>query len=117
MSISLYQAIISAASLAMVGVGKKVNFGVMTDIHLSTKYKEDIAAIPSHCEEEAGAIRSEDIANFGRIGCDPPFLLAETMVKIMATEYPNLDVVLLPGDFTGHGVAMDPKKTYDSKTE
>ena len=90
-----------------------INFGVMTDLHMSLLYKSDIEARLSYCEETTAAIKSKDIAHFGRIGCDPPPLLVESMIKIMAEMHPNLDVILLLGDYTGHGSSMDPKKTYD----
>ena len=116
MSQSCTKLLLKAASLSCLAETKTINFGVMTDIHMSLHYKEDIASRPSYCVEATNAVQSKDIANFGRIGCDPPPLLIETMMKIMATQHADLDVILLLGDFTGHGAVMEPTKNYDKKT-
>ena len=116
MSRSLACSLIAVAFLASDALAKKIKFGVMTDIHMSSKYQPDIAAKPTHCAEGEGAIKTDDVANFGRIGCDPPHWLVSTMCNIMSSQYPDIDVVVLPGDWTGHGVSMDPKKDYDAAT-
>ena len=117
MSQSLAKSLIRTASLSLVATGKKMTFGVMTDIHMSTKYMPNLEASPTYCEAGKDAIESVDVAHFGRIGCDPPYELVETMIKMMAEENPDLDVILLPGDFSGHGTSLDMHKEYDEATK
>ena len=84
----------------------RLNFAAISDIHLNLAYDPNIAyshGTPrSYCQIEPGAFLADEVANFGRYGCDTPPLMFDNMLKIMQNELPNLDVLFVPGDLIGH---------------
>ena len=61
---------------------------------------------PEYCMDGIETNTTDEIANFGRPGCDSPRLLVETMMKKMKEVNPDLDVVLVPGDLVTHALPI-----------
>ena len=110
---------IVAAQLALETLAVQIKIGVFTDIHLQTNYAPNIAASPTYCgtssaEEGEDPVYEDNIANFGRFDCDLPYAMVERAFQKMAADHPDLNVILVPGDYIGHGISNDYPNTGSS---
>ena len=92
---------------------------MLTDIHLNPGYVPELES-NTFCMSTEKAREADEIAEFGRPGCDSPRLLVETMMNQMRAQHPDLEVILVPGDLVTHAYASDtPDETnekYDNIT-
>jgi len=49
----------------------------------------------------------DTMAYFGRFNCDVPALMVERAFQKMSAENPDLDFILVPGDYIGHNISMN----------
>ncbi len=49
----------------------------------------------------------DDLAYFGRWGCDVPYSMVDIAMQKMKADNPNLDLILVPGDLIGHGISLE----------
>jgi len=86
--------------------------GVFGDAHLDIDYQPDIPIIDmdNNCHDliQAG-VRTKDIANFGRRGCDSPLTLVKTTLLQMSNASKNFDVLLYVGDMASHHLPVYPR--------
>ena len=97
-----------AALLALETLAEKIKIGVLTDIHLQPNYAPNIAVSPNFCctsTSNEDPTYEDNIANFGRFGCDLPYAMVERAFQKMAADNPDLSVILVPGDYVGHGIS------------
>lgn len=57
-------------------------------------------------------------AYFGQFFCDPPEELVRVMFDKLKNESPDLDVILLTGDYVSHAIAINlpPEKPYSTSS-
>ena len=97
----------ASASLENIFTDAKIaKFGVITDIHLQPNYYPDRDSGNGHYCELDDPI-AEEMAYFGRLGCDSPFNLVDTIMQKMSHDNPDLDAIFVPGDLIGHGIPVD----------
>jgi len=92
--------------LSVAAVAEKVKFGVLSDIHLQVNYRPDKPAEGAYCCS-TGEGKTDDLAYFGRFGCDLPPLMVDRAFEKFSTEHNDLDFILVPGDFVGHAISLD----------
>jgi hypothetical protein len=56
---------------------------------------------------------SNEYAPVGRIFCDSPPVLVDSMLDKLQRDAPDLDVLFVTGDIVGHGYAQDLPVPYD----
>ena len=81
----------------------------MTDIHLQTMYKPNVSSSTDYwcCNApDDPADLLDTNAYFGRYGCDLPELMVERAFQKMAADNPDLDYILIPGDYVGHSIGI-----------
>ena len=84
-----------------------LKIGIINDIHMNPNYNPATSAV-NVCEGPASANPAVTVnAPLGRMGCDPPNALVTQMMSLLASENPDLAVVLVPGDLVAHGVAAN----------
>lgn len=93
--------------------------GLLSDLHLHVRYDQNLGPRldgEGDCMPGSG-VESIIKAPLGRYGCDCPLILIDSMLSRLAETQPDLDVILMTGDFAGHHIAMqfgepDIEKTY-----
>ena len=98
MMLALSQAIVIEAELKI---------AVLSDIHLNPEYDPDISEV-TYCHGDGLAAKEQ--AFLGRRGCDSPLTLLKMALEVIKSENPDLDVLLVPGDFIGHAYPLDGAK-------
>ena len=92
---------------------ERVKFGVLSDIHLQALYQPDRPAdkncIPPLTGHEDDHEKTDDLAYFGRLGCDLPAVMVEHGFRKMAADNPDINFMLVPGDFAGHYISLDQR--------
>ena len=85
---------------------------VLTDVHLNPLYQPNITRT-TYCQIDKGNEYTNDIALFGRIGCDPPELLLDRFLQRL-NESEKPDILFMPGDFLGHAIPL-PSNNNDTE--
>ena len=83
---------------------------MLTDIHLQAFYDPRVPAADYYCCKFPGDNPTyvDDSAYFGRFGCDLPYSMIDIAMQKMSTDHPDLDVILVPGDYVGHSISNEP---------
>ena len=56
---------------------------------------------------------TDQLAPYGRFGCDPPVETLELLLKRMRDQETNIDLLFMPGDFIGHAIPLAAGKPFD----
>jgi len=101
-------------ALSEVSWANLYKFGVFSDIHLLLDYQPNLSPEQYCVPNSSGSdIVLPTNAYFGRFGCDVPETLVRAAMQKMLNENPDLDFLLIPGDFIGHGLTIDFKDDAD----
>ncbi len=76
----------------------------LSDLHVDLFYKER-GSIDSRCRDDQ--LKEERPAPLGRVGCDAPVAMLETLLEKAALENPDVKVIIINGDTVAHYVAQD----------
>jgi hypothetical protein len=108
---------------------KSFRMGAFSDIHAEARY-DPMASNEYYCKSPPNSFNnltgdglidfvSDKYAPLGRIYCNPPAILFDTMLLKLKDIEPNLDILFITGDFIAHftnnerGDPYDPQK-YDT---
>ena len=91
---------IAVATAALTANALKV--GVISDMHTNLAYDSWVSDA-DNCV--AGGAKATEEAPLGRINCDPSTAMIDFMFQRFTDVYGEVDVLLVPGDFIGHGIA------------
>ncbi len=110
--IKIILACIAFSSLAGVALGWKA--AILTDIHIDPGYQDNITSASSCRKTPDGTeVYTDQLAPYGRLGCDPPLVTLELILKRMRDQEQGLDLLFMPGDFIGHGITIYEGQPFD----
>ena len=98
-----------------------VKIAVLNDIHYEPFYEDD-ADPTKYCKKDDPfgflqklTLKSVEKSPFGHYNCDSPKKLVDLMLKKLKNVDPDVDVILVSGDFLAHGFAahIGTKDHYD----
>lgn len=101
--------LLGATSALLASQAEALKVGLLTDLHLHLRYDPwwgPYNDVEGDCMVNGGTL-SEVKAPMGRYGCDSPAILISTLLKAMNEFHPDLDLILLTGDFNAHHTAMN----------
>ena len=109
----------AGVAIVQLANAERVKFGVLSDIHLQPFYRPDKPVDGNYfcVDQDFGDETTSDMAYFGRLGCDLPALMVERAFQKMSTENPDINFILVPGDFVGHELTLDPDDTSMSEKD
>ena len=98
-----------------------LRFGAFSDIHADFRYDPETSndffcKVNNTAVQNLSALedfRSSNYAPLGRFFCNPPQALFEMMLKKMKLVKPDLNVLLITGDFIGHFTNNERGEPYD----
>ena len=64
-----------------ISLAKGWKAGVMSDVHIEPNYQPDITAKTYCAKNETNVVYTDQIAPYGRLGCDPPIRTLELILK------------------------------------
>ena len=70
----------------------------------------------NYCWPGSGSEVLATPAFFGQFLCDPPVSLVRVLFDKLRTESPDLDVILLSGDYIAHAIALEYPPHQSFKT-
>ena len=87
---------------------------ILTDVHIDPTYQANITAA-SYCSNKGDGkeVYTDQLAPYGRLGCDPPAATLELMLKRMRDQEMGVDLLFMPGDFVGHTIPIANGKPFD----
>lgn len=88
-----------------------VKIGVLNDIHYDPYY-DNTAAVAEQCRENSPLEMSSfqmspGPSPYGHFGCDSPMSLIDIVMNKVKNLEPDLNILLISGDFLGHGFSVN----------
>ena len=93
--------------MASHAIAEDLKIGLISDLHLHLRYDPEwgpYSAAEGGCMHNDGILLDEK-APMGRYLCDSPEILISTMLKALAEQHDDTDVLFITGDFIAHQTA------------
>ena len=107
-------------ALLNAALARELRVGVVSDAHIMPNYDpymNNSCYCTVGCTMENIHLNplfyTDQYAPLGRIFCDSPPQLVDSMLEKLQREAPDLDVLFVTGDIVGHGYAQDPLLPYN----
>ena len=106
--------IILTVKLLKKGSEDRIKIAIINDVHLDPYYEVNVSSKDS-CRGKNPLMSGSNIkdapsAFLGRWGCDSPMDLVDTITSYIVEKHSDLDVLMMSGDFTGHGISTKEYK-------
>jgi hypothetical protein len=92
--------------------GFELEIGIITDVHLDLEYDP---YIPSSKYCHNSDVRTDEVAHFGRQGCDSSYRLMKSTISQMKEITPQPDLILVPGDLSSHQIPLHETSPFKSE--
>ncbi|XP_048579257.1 sphingomyelinase phosphodiesterase D isoform X2 [Nematostella vectensis] len=81
-----------------------IKFLMVSDLHLDSYYDASVASKPTFCRGVGNYSTANYKAPYGRVGCDSPEILIDSLVKGMRSVYDEkgADFMIITGDMSSH---------------
>ena len=88
---------------------------ILTDVHIDPTYQANITEA-TYCSKKGDGkeVYTDQLAPYGRLGCDPPAATLELILKRMRDQEMGIDLLFMPGDFIGHTIPISDGKPFDA---
>ena len=90
-------------------LGTATKIGLISDLHYNLNYNPDSSkdSCTSSSSFNSYEANGDPVANLGRYGCDANTDLIRTMLQRFNEKFGKVDVLLVTGDHTAHGVSAE----------
>ena len=87
---------------------------ILSDVHVDPTYQTNITA-EAFCatRPDGKEVYTDQLAPYGRLGCDPPAATLELFLKRMRDQELGIDLLFMPGDFLGHSIPILNGRPFD----